>query len=314
MDGTDDPEIDAEDEGSDPTRDRPTVHTENQGILSEPKTENGRNEVDKPKKRPNRTRPIEWLQFGVNLALVIIGITALIVYYAQLEQMAQATQTAILATWNAALQTKFTREAVLLGSDQFVADNRPWVAIDTGSDKGIVPYEDMQVGINATIPSDYVKFVLSYSLKNFGRTPAYVEINTEVRDINYPLHGKYLTNMVEQFCEDDYRNRVSLGKNGWPCTIVPGTMNYNRPEILPITEKMRKTGKMEPTVIGCIWYRSTNAGDNAIHKTPFSAQISMKTVAPENTAPVAITFPVDGSTIPAKKLKTMDVLVVGKAD
>ncbi len=232
-----------------------------------------------------------------------------------------------IQTQTAAAQTSANaaKSAADSAANQLVLDQRPWVALDTSTDNGIVLYEDMKFGYDTytsnweRVVSDnrlVANFALRYSLKNFGRSPAYVEISTKViTSPTYPVHGNPLTNKIEAFCDKDYRDRVSRGSHIWPATSVPGTMSYNIPQSMKIDHESVTRGTIKPTVIGCIWYRSTTGEIDRIYKTQFSGNISMKEGnghRADDLNPIAI--PVGNLPLLKDQLEIVDALNVGKAD
>jgi hypothetical protein len=208
-------------------------------------------------------------------------------------------------------------------------ESRPWVAIDTAPDKGIVPYGDLTFATSGVSGSSvgavsdssivtapegaiFANFALRYSIKNFGRSPANVYISTDILNKGYPRHTPQWVIEVEKFC--DKNEKMSLSPHGWPATIVPGEANLSFRRKLQI---QKDTLEIKPTVIGCIWYRSTIGKDEKIHRTPFSGNISMKEDVNHNPAddinPIAIPVSV-GKTPPANRMKVVDVWMVGTAD
>ena len=224
---------------------------------------------------------------------------------------------------------KAARDSADAAKDTLATIRRPWVALNT-ADKGILLYGDLGFAVSGvsgssggsgfnvvTAPegAQYANFSLCYSVKNYGGSPANVEINTEVinNPTNYPFHGPELVTKVDNFCDKDYRDRVSLKQHSWPATIVPGEMNINVRRRLEIP---KGTLEIKPTVMGCIWYHPTIGKDEEIHRTPFSGNISMKEDVNHNPAddlnPVAI--PVSMGRIPKGNLRIVDVMMMGKTD
>ena len=191
-----------------------------------------------------------------------------------------------------------------VANTQLEANERPRVTLENRQDKGIVFFDPLAAD-NATT---FLEFRLEYLLKNFGHSPAYIDIESQVVDQNYP-HWIELQELVRKKC-DSSESLVRSPKYPWPNVIVQ-EMNYGQVLQLKITDVMRKEGFAKPTIIGCIWYRSTTTG--AIYKTPFAGQISMST---ENSGPVRDWSPVKiplGSVHdhPKPDTKVVDVLIMG---
>jgi hypothetical protein len=148
----------------------------------------------------------------------------------------------------------------------FQQTRRPWVAIDTTGDKGIVPHDAL------TSDESFVYFPLRYSLKNFGQSPANVQVDATILSINYAQDAE-LVHEVDKFCEHPINDEVAP-QYDWPAAIVPGTMIYNHTLQLPIKPEMQKEGIIKPTIVGCVWYRATTGDTKTLHKTPFSGQVS----------------------------------------
>jgi len=183
-------------------------------------------------------------------------------------------------------------------------EKRPWVSIDNTGEKGIVPFDDL------TIQGSTANFPLRVSLKNFGQSPAKVEIRADIVNVGYDTGATLLT-AVENTCKSQGQPESTY--KGWPATIVPGTITYNHtwsPEITKITQG----NEIKPTIVGCIWYQATT-GDTSLHKTPFSGQISMATDS--KRAAVEPTNPIQ---IPPKRAiakgdwAVVDILMKGTAD
>lgn len=211
-------------------------------------------------------------------------------------------------------------------------DQRPWIALDNTTARAVVFYEDLKGGgmedvigpavgnesitdINRRLNANaaYVNFYLRYSIKNFGHSPANVRIHTTVVDQGYPRY-KNLLEVIrrENVCGEQQ-------DKDWAWTIVPGGTTYNHISSLEINQKMWETRTIEPTVVGCIWYRSTIGDKSTIHKTPFAGHISMAT--DEKGQPVQDPSPIPiplrrlfKSPIDKNELKVVDVWIMGDAD
>ncbi len=253
-------------------------------------------------------------------AAVFIGLYVAGVYHGQLQVM-QGQLGEIIKQYPeikksadaAAKAADQTERAVNTAAENFRIAQRPWVALDTANQESIAPYRDLNFVVSGVSGSNMVVF--RYSINNFGHSPANVDIGTKVfnNKTDYPRHGAQLLADVQKVCDED-RARVKL----WPCTIVPGAMAYNGGASLKITKEMWETGVIKPTVIGCIWYRST-IGDTTIRGTSFSGNISMVKDGgrkADDLNPIAIQLP-KGSTskvVSKDDWKVVDVLMVGKAD
>ena len=184
-----------------------------------------------------------------------------------------------------------------------IASERPRMALDQ---------ERGQEGItfDRGVPSDEgpktVTFFLRYSLKNFGHSPAQVSVSAEVVNQDVGTAGN-LTDRVKTKCITD-RAKVKA-EDPWPETIVKeGSFGQNENQ-LKITPEMRNKGFINPSVIGCIWYRSPAGTD--IYQTGFAGQISMRTDDDWNRKPIPLTLFRNGipSTIERSKFKVVDILM-----
>lgn len=155
-----------------------------------------------------------------------------------------------------------------VANTQLEANERPRVTLVNRQDEGIVFFDSLAAN-NATTA---VEFRLQYLLKNVGHSPAYIDIKSQVVDQNYP-HSIELQDLVRKKCDSD-EPLVRAPTYPWPNVIVQ-QMSYGQLAQLEITDAMRKEGFARPTIVGCIWYRST--ATNAIYKTPFAGHISMRT-------------------------------------
>jgi hypothetical protein len=187
--------------------------------------------------------------------------------------------------------------------EQLEANERPRMALDQ---------ERGQEGITLDrgVPSDEgpktVTFFLRYSLRNFGHSPAQVNITAEIVNQDGGSAGS-LTDRVKTKCDTDYAKVKA--EDTWPETIVKeGSFGKNENQ-LKITVEMRENGFINPSVIGCIWYRSPTGG--AIYRTGFAGQISMRTDDDWNREPIPLTLFRNGipSTIERSKLKVVDILM-----
>lgn len=169
----------------------------------------------------------------------------------------------------------------------------------------MVAYDDLKIG------PTFVEVAVHYWIKNFGQSPAYVEIQQEIVDIDYPTHIPELLTKIDRYCDDDFA-RVSNRTHYWPATSVPGEMGYNQIVRKQFTEGMNQR---KPTVIGCIWYRST-IGEDTIHRAQFSGHLSL---AQDKSGHLATDLnPIPIPTFPSKvlrdDLKVVDVSMAGKAN
>lgn len=176
-----------------------------------------------------------------------------------------------------------------------VNQDRPWVTIDNTGDKGIVPYAPLSVD------KGIANFPLRIALKNSGRSPARVNIGAEVVDIHHD-QGETLAKEVDRVC-------AKSPAYSWPAAIAPTTMTFNHVFQFPLKGD---TKKIEPTIVGCIWYEATT-GDTALRNAPFSGQITQAN--DEKGAPVEApkTLPIllRGNSVPIANWKVVDVLMKG---
>ena len=187
------------------------------------------------------------------------------------------------------------------------ASDRPRVALDNREDEGIV-FSEGPDNMGANNATTILEFRLTYLLKNFGRSAAYVEVLAELVDKNYPI-GINVDTLVQRKCDSD-EALIRAAKRQWFTTIVQ-QMGYNQPLQLKITDAMKKDGFVRPTIVGCIWYRSTTTG--IIYKTPFSGQISMSTddsgKLAQDMSPVKIPIALVHNH-PRPRIRVVDVLVM----
>jgi hypothetical protein len=190
-------------------------------------------------------------------------------------------------------------------------EERPWLGLDnTDDNKGIVPYGSLGAsipaanGFGAVIEAAKATFYMTYLVKNFGRSPANVEVTTEAVDKSYPTDKERRT-LVKGYCDNH-----SVSAEALLLTINPGTTKVNRKSELAITPDMiRNHVTIRPTIIGCIWYQSTVGNSPTVHKTPFAGHIYW--VDPKRSLqPV----PLSQGHIAPDKLKVVDVFVMGKAN
>jgi hypothetical protein len=210
---------------------------------------------------------------------------------------------------------KNSADSIKATQDAMQVEQRPWVTVDNADDKGIAPYGLLQVApaanrIGAVFDNTTAQFYMTYLLKNYGHAPANVDVNTEVVDEGYPK-DKDMLKTVQKFCAKD-RIRAEASAP-WPLTIVPGTMLFNLPRELKITPKMRERGSIKPSVVGCIWYRST-IGDKSTHSTQFAGHVYWVPERNPARPPRGLEIPLSSGNIAPENLKVLDVLIMGKAN
>jgi hypothetical protein len=333
MNGSGDP--DPNNPTPDPPPDEPPIDLHNQSV-SHP-YEPGKNDKDE---EPSEKRNRERLQVLINIVLAVVGICAIVIYGEQLGEMRKQTadvdQSTIFsyhAVLNAGQQAGITRK-------QFVANQRPWIALDSSDKNPISFYAPLKIATRRElivssdtiftnrdiIRSDeselgdnviYAMFDLSYRIKNFGHSPARVYIDAKViNDRHGFLREQRLARAVDLMCSDSSREHYESKKFFWPCTLPPGDMRFNR-GAFPLRVNLGES--LNPTIIGCIWYQNTTGDDtHTVHVTPFSAQISSATDDkgrhPVDMRPLPIPVRSVPSDIQINNMRVVDVLTHGNAD
>lgn len=207
-----------------------------------------------PPSPPNKKEPYwyategrEWMLWLVEL----IGLFVLAYYACTTAKMYQEI----------AGQTKIARST-------FEANERPRVIIDDKEGKGISVFLPAASNVART----GLEFRLAYSLQNLGRSPTDVVIKSKAVNKYYYPGSDELHELVRATCETDWPT-VNSPKFRWPATFVT-QMAFGTYPILDINDATRKDGFVTPTVVGCIWYRSS-IETKTIYKTPFAVQLSM---------------------------------------
>jgi hypothetical protein len=205
----------------------------------------------------------------------------------------------------------------IIAAKQLEGDQRPWLGLDNADERGIGSYDgslqQVRPASNSTFQeinpdAQYAQFILTYRLENYGHSPANFKVDTEIVSRDWPKEDGMLQ-AIQSFCDK------TEPRETWPLIIVPGKMNLNltsRLELTPqIREEMRKHGTIKPSIVGCIWYRFKIRNRPVTHTTRFGGNIYWED--PTQPSSGGHELPVSRN-IPAKELKVVDVLTMGKAD
>jgi hypothetical protein len=263
-------------------------------------------EDEKRKRRVQRTQHNcqQWLLvIGTWAAVLAAAVYALLAYY-QWQEMIPATNAAIHSARTVANQLAF--------------EERPWIAIENGSNGGIVPYgfHDLvpagnETGVNVGTSS--ADFYFSAFIKNYGNSPANVTFDVKVVDRQYfkgddTGEKRHLT--VKDYCKRD--RWADAPKAG---TIMPGAtvkVGLHPRSPLWITKGMREREDIRPSILGCIWYQSAaqSTEDRANHRAQFSGDIFSAPPSAKHELPL----PVTPGHIPPEQLKIENAWMIGETD
>jgi hypothetical protein len=210
----------------------PVVTPENQGILRQAEAERGKAEVGNGKKIAKETRTIEWLQFGVNAVLAVLGGVAIFIYLGQLCEMRKQSKAATESVTEIQRQTRLSERPWLklkFAGEEKTAEVHPTVKIAEGQPI-LVPMEFFNFGKTSALK---IRAAIFLQIVDSGQEP---DLPTNKQGIDLPgqplpPNTHFIKSLVGQEFEAGviYPNEhsdfpVSRVKKGTGTMVIPDVM------------------------------------------------------------------------------------------
>src|ERR1017187_5605091 len=170
--------------------------------------------------------------------------------------------------------------------EQMKAADRPWIGIDR-VDAG----DCYDPGLPAVNPKRGPVITICIQVKNYGKTPAYIGVNTRFEKVSEPwLNAEDLCESAKQPVEAYRYSAISQSPWMYTSDVKPAS-----------GESVQRV--VEQGILGCIAYRAVT--DNTWHQTPFHVMVRRKDKR-------VIVF--DGGEVPKEQFEITPVFIVGRAN
>jgi hypothetical protein len=189
----------ATDYNPEPPTPAPIITSENNPVLNQTDTtQNSAQEIAESKKFTEGTRTVEWLQFGVNTILALVGIAAIFIYLGQLQVMKQtleeiARQFPEIQKQSIAAQGQLTQAKIdssaanaanaeqinamqkqlQIAKQQLAFSDRPWIKVEVSPVPATVTDRILAIGGPLRLDEEgHGMFTVNLTVKNIGHTTA----------------------------------------------------------------------------------------------------------------------------------------------
>jgi hypothetical protein len=253
VDDADNPEQASPEPDPNPPPPLPIVPPKNKAILGDPKPdppqeeeEETRELIGETRTENQETRTIEWLQFGINAALAVIGVIAIIVYNCQLSVMKSTLNQIAMQTPNIGRQATAAENGVAEVQRQTRLDERPWIRFRPPEPEPSQP----PPSFTATIGE---KFQIPIEFMNYGKTAALrikafviIEVLRNGQKPHLPKEGHLFVRFPEEVRPKGSHVIKTLPYDGIEAALVyPG----ERQNVLATWKQFGRSGTIENRIM-----------------------------------------------------------------